>query len=179
MTENPPTVHKAVAWQTSAVASSGQPAHEVYLHPGQTYASTDPAIISMILGSCVGVCLYDCQRFIGGATHYMLPRWDGAGQPSSRYGDVAIDTLLKKLESFGSRRKDLRAMIFGGASMFRAIRGGPMGQIGINNVNMATEVLSSNHITIATKDVGGERSRKLKLETISGVVYLTTLRSSQ
>ncbi len=44
---------------------------------------------------------------------------------------------------------------------------------------VATEISSSHGIGIAGRDVGGDRSRKIKLETGTGVVYLTALGNAQ
>src|SRR5258707_66364 len=53
---------------------------QVYLHPGELYASPEPANIKIILGSCVAVCLYNPRLSIGGATHFLLPALEGEGQ---------------------------------------------------------------------------------------------------
>src|SRR5258708_32438262 len=117
---------------------------EIYLHPGQTHISAEPVQISMILGSCAGVCLYDRRQAIGGATHYMLPQWDGPGVPSTRYGDVALDVLLKQFQAHGSFPSDLQARVFGGACMFQAFRAenGSEDHIGLRNIDMAVQTLS-------------------------------------
>src|SRR6266852_6934274 len=95
------------AMKTPAM-ETGESLHKgIYLHPGQTHTSAEPVQISMILGSCAGVCLYDRRQAIGGATHYMLPQWDGPGVRSARYGDVALDVLLKQFQAHGSLPSDL------------------------------------------------------------------------
>jgi len=38
---------------------------DVYLHPGEFAASAESCTISTILGSCVGVCLFDPEAQIG------------------------------------------------------------------------------------------------------------------
>lgn len=153
---------------------------EVYLHPGQTYISAEPVQISMILGSCAGVCLYDRRKAIGGATHYMLPQWDGPGTPSTRYGDIALDTLIKQFQIHGSILKDLEAKIFGGACMFEAFRaeGGGEDHIGWRNINMAIQTLSRLGIVVAAKDTGGENGRKIKMQSDNGSVAVSVIRNS-
>ncbi|HEY6252073.1 MAG TPA: chemotaxis protein CheD [Candidatus Angelobacter sp.] len=156
------------------------PLREIYLHPGQMHVSNQPAQISMILGSCAGVCVYDRLRAMGGATHYMLPEWDGSGQPSPRYGDVAIDALLKQFQAYGSKPGDLEARIFGGACMFEVFRGneGVNDHIGARNVNLAVEILSRLGIAIVAKDTGGENGRKLKMQSDTGMVLVSLIRNS-
>lgn len=156
------------------------PFREIYLHPGQMYVSNQPVNISMILGSCAGVCVYDRLRSIGGATHYMLPEWDGSGQPSPRYGDLAIDGLLKQFQAYGSKTGDLEARIFGGACMFAVFRGseGANDHIGSRNVGVAVDILSRLGINIVARDTGGENGRKLKMQSDTGIVLVSLIRNS-
>jgi chemotaxis protein CheD len=156
------------------------PLVEVYLHPGQLYVSSEPAQISMILGSCAGVCLYDCRRSMGGAIHYMLPQWDGSGQPSPRYGDIAIEVLFKQFQILGSNPKDLEAKVFGGACMFQVFRSENDSEdhIGSRNVQMALEILARLGIAVVTRDTGGENGRKLKMQSDTGAVTVSVIRNS-
>lgn len=153
---------------------------EVYLHPGQAYISPEPAQISMILGSCAGVCLYDRRKAMGGATHYMLPRWEGPGEASTRYGDIALELLLKQFQIHGSSFKDLEAKIFGGACMFEAFRSedGSDDHIGSRNIKVALDTFSRLGIVIAARDTGGENGRKLKMQSDTGSVAVSVIRNS-
>jgi chemotaxis protein CheD len=144
----------------------------VFLHPGEMYASVEPAKITIILGSCVAVCLFNERLSVGGATHYLLPTLGGEGLPSPRYGDVAIRRLLQELQQLGSRNKDLRAYVFGGASMLQAFRSGSSELIGNKNVELALQALSRESIAIERRDTGGEKSRKITMRTDTGVTSL-------
>lgn len=169
---------KTAATETGELIKTSYP--EVYLHPGQTYISAEPMQISMILGSCAGVCLFDRRRAIGGATHYMLPQWDGPGTPSTRYGDIALDTLLRQFQIHGSGPNDLEAKIFGGACMFQAFRAEAGGEdhIGLRNVQMAFQFFSRLGIVIAARDTGGENGRKIRMQSDSGSVAVSVIRNS-
>ena len=153
---------------------------EVYLHPGQAYIAPEPVQISMILGSCAGVCLYDRRKAIGGATHYMLPRWEGPGEASTRYGDIALELLLKQFQIHGSSFKDLEAKIFGGACMFEAFRAedGSDDHIGSRNIKVALHTFSRLGIVIAARDTGGENGRKIKMQSDTGSVAVSVIRNS-
>jgi len=156
------------------------PFKEVYLHPGQMYVSREPAHIHMILGSCAGVCLYDSRRSIGGAIHYMLPQWDGSGERSPRYGDIAVEALLKEFQMYGSSLIDLEAKIFGGSCMFQVFRAGDGNEdhIGSRNVQTALEILTRLGIAVVTRDTGGENGRKLRMQSDTGVVVVSVIRNS-
>lgn len=173
------TAIKTAAMETGKFAKAA-PSTELYLHPGQTYISEEPVQISMILGSCAGVCLYDRRKGIGGATHYMLPQWEGPGSPSTRYGDVALDVLLKQFQIHGSNLKDLEAKVFGGACMFEAFRAenGSQDHIGSRNINMAVQTFSRLGIFIAARDTGGENGRKIKMQSDTGSVAVSVIRNS-
>jgi len=172
-------VMKTAAMETGEFTKTSS-YQEVYLHPGQAYISPEPIQISMILGSCAGVCLYDRRKAIGGATHYMLPQWEGPGSPSTRYGDVALDLLLKQFQIHGSNPKDLEAKVFGGACMFQAFRAenGSEDHIGSRNIHMATETFSRLGIVIAARDTGGENGRKIKMQSDTGSVAVSVIRNS-
>jgi chemotaxis protein CheD len=172
-------VMKTATMETGDIAKA-PPCTELYLHPGQTYISAEPVQISMILGSCAGVCLYDRCRTIGGATHYMLPQWEGPGSPSTRYGDVALDVLLKQFQIHGSNPNDLEAKVFGGACMFAAFRteNGSDDHIGSRNVNMALQTFLRFGIVVATRDTGGENGRKIKMQSDTGSVAVAVIRNS-
>src|SRR4029077_14687460 len=93
-----------------------------FLHAGQVFVSAEGQSVVLILGSCVAVCIWDPANGIGGATHYLLPSWDGKGGQSPRYGDVAVSVLLQKLLEAGADRGQLRARVFGGGCLFDSIR---------------------------------------------------------
>jgi chemotaxis protein CheD len=145
----------------------------VYLHPGEMYASPEPANLTIILGSCVAVCIFNPRLSIGGATHYLLATPEGKPQASPRYGDMAINTLLRELRRLGSRNKDLRAHVYGGARMLQTIRGNAQESIGDKNVQLALRMLSEAAIPIDKRDTGGRKSRKVTMRTDTGSMSLT------
>lgn len=78
-------------------------------------------ITTLGLGSCVGVTLYDEKRRIGGMVHVMLPSTElarGENFNRSKFADLAIPDLLKKLVSLGADQRRLKAKLAGGAQMF-------------------------------------------------------------
>src|SRR5215471_1074682 len=103
-------------------AAEPGPVSSHFLHAGHAYVAQRGQPIVMILGSCVGVCLWDALNGIGGATHYLLPVWDGRGLASPRYGSIAIHALLQKLTEAGALREQLRAKVFGGGCLFASMR---------------------------------------------------------
>jgi len=109
-----------------------------------------------------------------------LPQWDGSGERSARYGDIAVEALLKEFQMYGSSPSDLEAKIFGGACMFEVFRGndGVKDHIGSRNVQTALEILTRLGIAVVTRDTGGENGRKLRMQSDTGVVVVSVIRNS-
>lgn len=164
---------RSKSWAGSAEDRGGETElKSVFLHPGEMYASVEPANITIILGSCVAVCLFNKRLSVGGATHYLLPTLGSEGFASPRYGDIAIRRLLQELHQLGSRNIDLRAHVFGGASMLQAFRSGSSELIGNKNVVLALDMLERESIPIEKRDTGGMQSRKITMRTDTGATTL-------
>jgi chemotaxis protein CheD len=155
----------------SAAPSDPGSSNSHFLHAGQVFISVEARSISLILGSCVGVCIWDPHNAIGGATHYMLPHWDGRGVPSARYGSVAISILLQKLVEAGADRVQLRAKVFGGGCLFDSLRepnSNKEQHLGSRNVEMALETLTKAHIPVVSMEVSGNRGQRIVFRTDTG-----------
>jgi chemotaxis protein CheD len=153
----------------------------VYLYPGDAFVSEVPIELSAILGSCVAVCVWDPDLKIGGMSHYLLPTapTTAAPGPSSplRFGDTAIPSLLASLERLGSRRQNLRAKLFGGATVNAGSAPQAEGTLGLRNVEIARSRLAEAGILIAAEDVGGAAGRKLRFRTDDGTALVKALGS--
>jgi chemotaxis protein CheD len=149
-----------------------------FLHAGQFFVSAEAQSISIILGSCVAVCIWDPAKAIGGAVHYLLPSWDGRGVSSPRYGDVAVSVLLQRLLEAGANRANLRAKVFGGGRLFDSLRepnSNKQQHIGNRNVEIALELLTKAQIPVVSTDVGMDRGQRIVFRTDSGDALVTIL----
>jgi chemotaxis protein CheD len=146
---------------------------EVYLHPGEFAVTGEPCVITTILGSCVGVCLFDATARLGGLNHFLLPTAPAHDQ-SPRFGDVALLRLIALLESHGARRQHLSAKVVGGACVLDAYRG-VASHIGRQNVRSALQVLMEQRIVVTTMEVGGDRARKLRFRPDTGDLFVRTI----
>jgi chemotaxis protein CheD len=161
-----------------ASPTHAMPPHEarvqVYLHPGQVFATSTPCEVTTVLGSCVSVLLFDGVRRIGGASHYLLPyeaRGDGS---TARFGNAAITQLVGKMIELGSRKHDLVAKVFGGASTLASAKAQAL-TLGEKNVEVARRRLEQDGIPIVAQDVGGNGGRKIVFLTDEGHVWLKKL----
>ncbi|MEP6999100.1 MAG: chemotaxis protein CheD [bacterium] len=149
---------------------------EVYLHPGDVYASARPTIVTTILGSCVSVCISDRASAIGGLNHYLLADQRAGDTPSTRYGPTAIETLISHVVALGASRARLVAKLFGGANVLHAFQDG-VHHIGAANVDVARALLAEHNIPICAEDVGGTRGRHLTFSVTDGTVSVRKLRA--
>ena len=149
-----------------------------FLHAGQVFVSAEGHSVVLILGSCVAVCIWDSSNGIGGATHYLLPTWDGKGAQSPRYGDVAVSVLLQKLLEAGADRRQLRAKVFGGGCLFDSMRDANSHReqhLGSRNVEVALEMLVKARIPVVSTEVGADRGQRIVFCTGSGESLAKTL----
>jgi chemotaxis protein CheD len=142
----------------------------VYLHPGSVYASTQAAAVSTILGSSVGVSLFDPRAGLGGMTHYVLPRAARNGS-SARFGDVAVRQLLERVLVLGADREMLQARVFGGAWMNVGLRENPA-HVGLQNVQLAHDLLAGEGIPVVAAETGGASGRRLVFHTDDGSAWV-------
>ena len=146
-----------------------------YLFPAEIFVSSEPILISTVLGSCVAVCLWDSRAAIGGMNHYLLPLWNGDGLATPKYGNIAIRQLVEKVVAKGGERKNIQAKVFGGAAMWSTSDG--LFAIGLRNVELAQQQLKELQIPVVAADVGGTQSRKIFFNTGDGSVLLRRHRS--
>jgi chemotaxis protein CheD len=149
-----------------------------FLHAGQVFVSGQGESVVLILGSCVAVCIWDRVNAIGGATHYLLPTWDGRGVRSPRHGDVAISVLLQRLLEAGADRGQLRAKIFGGGCLFDSKRDQSSNRehhLGSRNVEVALELLTKARIPVVSTEIGENRGQRIVFHTGSGETLVKIL----
>jgi chemotaxis protein CheD len=137
--------------------------------------SSSPDILRTILGSCVGICLYDPQTKIGGMCHIMLPSMREESRSVKKYADTAIPMVLGEMASRGAERDRIKAKVVGGAKMFNVSENSMMGEIGNNNVFKVREVLKSYSIGIVAEDTGGNYGRTIDFYLDSGMVKIRSM----
>ena len=139
--------------------------HHVFLEQGSLYCTMRPTVISTLLGSCVAVCLVDRHRRAAGMNHYLLPHTPD-GEPNLRYGDVAIEQLIVRMARLGCHMADLRAKVFGGASVLPY--GAAEATVGAKNAALAIDWMRSHSIPVQARRTGGEHGLLIRLYTATG-----------
>lgn len=143
-----------------------------YLYPSAIFASKTPFLVKTILGTCVSVCLWDEKMKIGGINHFMLPLWNGEELQTPKYGNIAIEKLILKMQELGASPQDLVAKVFGGKDPDADTKFSF--QIGKRNVRVAIDLLKESKIPIVASHTGNIVSRKIHFYTDTGIVHLKT-----
>jgi chemotaxis protein CheD len=125
----------------------------------QVRFSSSPSILRTILGSCVGICVYDRMKKIGGLAHILLPNDQSSGATPEKYAETAIPLLVNQLLKEGGKKEFMSAKIAGGASMFKFDTNIALGQIGDRNIEETKKVLQKLGIPLLEEDVGGHAGR--------------------
>jgi len=125
----------------------------------QVKMGNSTATLRTILGSCVGICIYDRMKKIGGMAHILLPNDTTNGAMPEKYADTAIPLMVNMLLKEGAKRDFMSAKIAGGASMFKFDSNITLGQIGMRNVEETRKILAKLGIPIVDEDIGGSVGR--------------------
>lgn len=135
-------------------------------------------IMTIGLGSCVGISLFDKRKKIVGLSHIMLPdstQFKEVKNPF-KFADLAIPILIKKMEQIGCTRRDITAKIVGGASMFKFSDKRIISDIGERNVEMVKDILLNvERIPIVAQETGGSKGRTIIVNPDDGLVTVRTI----
>ncbi|MFP4547992.1 MAG: chemotaxis protein CheD [Fidelibacterota bacterium] len=126
-------------------------------------------LVTYSLGSCVGVTLYDPEEKIGGLIHCMLPLSKVDREKARKNPYMFVDTgLMKMLQDMyarGAKKKNLIAKLAGGAKLLDKNN---IFNVGERNIVVVRKILWKNDILIKGMDVGGSKSRTVRLYMDSG-----------
>jgi chemotaxis protein CheD len=125
-----------------------------------TSASGGDVLVTIGLGSCIGVALVDARRPIVGLAHVMLPESCSASGPIAKFADTGVPELARAVRAKGAAR--LEAVIVGGAQMF-SFSGEGGANIGARNEAAVREELGKLGIPIRAAATGGRKGRTLRV----------------
>jgi chemotaxis protein CheD len=136
---------------------------EISVRMGELATTADPdtVLVSIGLGSCIGLALVDAGARVAGLAHIMLPGpGESAARPPATFADTAVSALLDAVLASGARRLRLTAVIVGGAQMFGS--GGQM-QVGQRNEGAVRAALLAARVPIAAAETGGGTGRTIRV----------------
>jgi chemotaxis protein CheD len=137
-------------------------ATEIAVRMGEIAVSSSPGdvLISLGLGSCIGLALVDQRRGIAGLAHVMLPEALGGSGPAGKFADLAVPELVEQVTALGASRPMLR--LVGGAQMFSLGSSAAM-DIGARNDAAVRAALAKERISIVAAEVGGSKGRTIRV----------------
>jgi chemotaxis protein CheD len=126
-------------------------------------AVTEDVLVSLGLGSCIGLALVDRRAAVAGLAHVMLPAAEGRDGTPGKFADTAVETLLAGLLGAGARKFSLEAVLVGGASMFSFGSGSGL-EVGQRNDAAVRAELKRLRIPVAAADTGGSLGRTVRVQ---------------
>jgi chemotaxis protein CheD len=144
--------------------------------------SKHPAmLITLGLGSCIGLVIFDQISKTAGMVHIMLPDSREAKNipKPGKFADTAVPLLLEDLVKLGVNKSQLRAKMAGGAQMFSIPGKADSSIFGVGNRNIeaTTKMLVSAGIRLVASDTGGSKGRSVEFNTETLKFMVKTLGS--
>lgn len=133
-------------------------------HPGDV-------LVSLGLGSCVGVALMDDSRRAVGLAHVVLPASGEAGinrGVAPKFADTAVPLLIDEVSNLGAARRSLFAVLVGGAQMFSL--GTSSMDVGSRNTTAVREALAAAGVPVRAEVIGGSVGRTIRVYVGTGQV---------
>ncbi|HWK28907.1 MAG TPA: chemotaxis protein CheD [Solirubrobacter sp.] len=119
-------------------------------------------LVSLGLGSCIGLAVLDRRVGVAGLAHVVLPDSGGHGpQRSYKFADVAVPELIDRVVAHGGRRPLLDAVLVGGASMF-AVTSAAL-EVGQRNEAAVRDQLAKAGVPVRAAETGGGRGRTIRV----------------
>lgn len=138
---------------------------------GEIAVARTSGVLRTLLGSCLGLALYDRRLKVAGLGHIVLPTSLGRTELPGKFADTAVPAIIRRMhELAGEERLKLCAKIAGGANMFTSADAG--NTIGTQNVQAVECLLDELRIPIIGRHCGGEQGRRMMLDTATGIVTI-------
>lgn len=125
--------------------------------------STAPdQLVTIGLGSCVGIALYEEKTKTGSLIHIMLPESKGFKNTEkwAKFADLALPRVVYELQQ-KTKQKKIVAKIAGGASMFSFNSESKNMQIGERNIHSVKQTLEELGIPLLGDHTGGNMGRTM------------------
>ena len=134
----------------------------------------DEFLVTYSLGSCVALAIYDPYIQVSGLIHIMLPDSKIEKNPTNinpyKFVDLGVPALYKELFKLGAKRNHVITKIIGGSNVMYKNK---YFNIGERNFTAVRKMLWRNNMIIHKEDVGGSKSRTVRLYTATGKVLVS------
>lgn len=139
--------------------------------------SGDVTLITLGLGSCVAVALWDPAARVGGLAHVLLPSRTLARDQSNlaKFPETAVPVLIERLAALGASPHRLTARLVGGAAMFASVSSPGVSQMGERNVTAMREALKAARVPVTGEDTGKDYGRSVYFGVATGRVEVRSV----
>lgn len=139
--------------------------------------SGSDVLVTIGLGSCVAILLYDATARVGGLAHVLLPspalsRKDGN---AAKFPQTAVPRLVELMCEKGASIRRMSARLVGGASMFTGLGAPGTIQMGERNIVASRQALHHQGIAIVGEATGGDFGRTVRLSVADGRVEISSV----
>lgn len=135
-------------------------------------------LVTLGLGSCIGLVVYDSTAKVAGMAHIMLPSSRGlmGSEKVGKFADTAVPALIDAMEKQGAVKSRIKAKIAGGAQMF-SLPGmsADFLTVGAKNVSETKKRLALLRIALIASDTGGNKGRTIEFSTSNWMLKVKTL----
>ncbi|WP_236691985.1 chemoreceptor glutamine deamidase CheD [Amantichitinum ursilacus] len=148
----------------------------VKLMPGEYFVTSRDMMLVTVLGSCVAACVRDRVTGVGGMNHFMLP--DVARYPNSaetmpaRFGEYAMDILIRRILRNGGRIENLEAKLFGAGNVLHQLT---QADIGRKNAQFVRTWLARAEIPVVADDLLDQYPCRVHYFPHSGIALVKKL----
>lgn len=134
-------------------------------------------LITLGLGSCIGITLHDKVNKVAGLAHIMLPSSLEIKNNSNKakFADTAIDEMIKEMVALGAKKSNLVAKLAGGAQMFKFSNQNDILRVGYRNAEACKKKLREEGIKVKSEDTGGNFGRTIELNSEDGNLTIKTI----
>ncbi len=141
----------------------------------------DDVLVSLGLGSCVCVAVFEPTSGVAGMAHIVLP--DSGGEErrrSAKFADVAIPQLFEQMKKAGAASTGMVIKLAGGSQMMQATApGATQMNIGGRNIEAVKDLLKKAGLQVKAEDLGGTHGRTVRLTVGTGTVTASTAGKDQ
>ena len=143
-------------------------------------AKAPDSLITLGLGSCIGLTLYDPVTKIGGMVHYTLPDSTQLKNNTNiaKFGDTGIRELYNRMVKQGAAPRRMVAKIAGGAKMFEVSGLSNVGHVGERNAQQAKVMLKQLGVPLIAEDTGLNYGRTVTLDCETGDFFIKAVGKS-
>lgn len=140
-------------------------------------AKAPDSLITLGLGSCIGIVIYDKLKQVAGMAHIMLPSSREIKNNSNplKFADTCIDLMMEDLLKQNVNKSSLKAKIAGGAQMFSVSLKSDNLNIGKRNAAAVKEKLKSLNIPIVSEDILGNNGRTITFDILTTKLHIRSI----